>query len=629
MPDMAEQPALEFAGLLRQLRAEARLTQEELADAAGLSPRSISDLERGVNRTARKDTAELLAHALHLDGPVRAAFLAAARGRAPAADVLAAARRVREGHALAPTATMIWDGCPYLGLMPFEEQDAKVFYGRAEMVNQLIRRLAGAHEQPGILLVTGESGAGKSSLLRAGLLPRLAAGALGPGSERWPRGVIRPSGRPLRQLATELSGIASTDPESVYRSLSAAPAEAPILVELAVRTAAGSGTSMAAPDPAGAAPDPARLVLVVDQFEELFTAPEDTDASRAEREAFVAALHAAATVPAGPWNRPSALVIVAVRADFLGRLIAYPPLKAALDAGPFTVGAMSEAELRLAMTGPAAEAGLNLDPAVIEAVITELREGAWGGLGSAVLPLMSQAMAATWESREGATLTLRAYRRAGGVADAVNRCAQTAYHSLTGWEQDAARLVFTQLTVITPDGQFERRSCSRSQLRWPGVPPADVDAVIDAFSAQRLLIPGVDSVEISHDMLLQTWKQLRDWLGDDQLDRAIYSQVITDAQTWDSNGRDPSYLYRPGRLAVIDAAVTRWDNAPTRYPPLPATSEAFLAATHAAARATTRRRRGASRSSPFWPCWHWSRPAWRSPSVRPRSSSATRPSTTR
>ena len=102
---------------------------------------------------------------------------------------------------------------------------------------------------------------------------------------------------------------------------------------------------------------------------------------------------------------------------------------------------------------------------------------------------------------------------------------------------------------------------------------ADIDAVIDIFSAHRLLVLGRDSVEISHDVLLQAWKQLRDWLGDDQLDRALYSQVITDADTWDSNRRDSSYLYRPGRLATIDAATSRWQDAPTRYPPLPATSQ--------------------------------------------------------
>ena len=466
--------------------------------------------------------------------------------------------------------------------MPFEERDAQLFFGRDELADQLVRRLAERPDGAGILLVAGESGSGKSSLLRAGLLPRLAAGALGPGSERWPRRVIRPTGSPLRELAMHLAELAGTDPVSVYRSLSAVPHEAPMLVEQAARTATSA---------AGGAPP--RVVLVVDQFEELFTAGEDGDVYTAERDAFVAALHAMATTPAGPRRVPPALVVAAVRADYLGRLIAYPPLKAALDAGLFTVGPMSEAELRLAVTGPAAEAGLVVAPAVVEAVVAELRGEGGGGLGRGVLPLMSQAMAATWECREGDELTLRGYRRAGGVANAVNRGAQAAYDALTSGQQDAARLVFTQLTIITANGEFARRRCRRADLRSPGTPmAADIDAVIDAFSAQRLLVLGTDSVEIAHDALLQAWKQLRDWLGDDQLGRALYSQVVTDADTWESSGRDSAYLYRPGRLATIDAAAARWQGAAARYPPLPAMGAAFLGAAHRAARRATRRRRG-------------------------------------
>ena len=594
---MAEQPVLGFAGLLRQLRVEARLTQEELAQAAGLSPRSVSDLERGINRTARKDTAVLLAGALGLAEPVVALFVAAARGRAPVAEVHAAMRAEAAAAAagrLAPGGALAWSECPFPGLVPFEERDARVFYGRGELVAQLVRRIAEQLAKPGILLMAGESGAGKSSLLRAGLMPRLAAGALGPGSERWPRRVIRPTGSPLRGLAIQLADFAGADPVSVYRSLSATPGEASMLVEHAVRSTAARGADPGPGPPADiAASAPPRLILVVDQLEELFTAGEDTDAGQAEREAFIAALHAAATVPVGRQNLPPGLVVAAMRADFLGRLIAYPPLRAVMDAGLFTVGPMSEAELRLAITGPGAEAGLAVEPALVEAVISELREGAAGGLGSGALPLMSQAMAATWERREGNTLTLRGYRRAGGVANAVNHDAQAAFDALTGRQRDAARLVFTQLTVVMPDGRFVRRRCSRADLHSPGAEmAADIDAVIDVFSAQRLLVLGQDSVEISHDVLLHAWTQLRDWLGDDQLDRALYSQVVTDADTWDVNRRDPSYLYRPGRLATIDAATTRWQDAPTRYPPLPAASKAFLRAAHHAARRSIRRRRG-------------------------------------
>ena len=165
---MAEPAALSFGGLLRQLRAEANLTQEELAEAAQLSPRSVSDLERGISRTARKDTALLLAGALGLAGPARELFLAAARGRAPAGDVLAAreGRAPGTGHQVAQRTP----ACPYRGLLPFGESDAEVFYGR----ERLAARLAARASRGGLVVVTGASGAGKSSLLRAGLLPILA-----------------------------------------------------------------------------------------------------------------------------------------------------------------------------------------------------------------------------------------------------------------------------------------------------------------------------------------------------------------------------------------------------------------------------------------------------------------------
>ena len=495
----------------------------------------------------------------------------------------------------------MWSGCPYLGLVPFEERDARVFYGRSELVRQLVQRLLEHLDGSGILLVVGASGAGKSSLLRAGVMPSLEADALGPGSGKWPRRVIRPTASPMRELAGHLADMAGLEPVSVYLSLSAAPGEIPLLIERAVRTATGLG-----PDPVRDAPGDStcmvrpRLVLIIDQFEELLTLGEDTDADPEEREArreqgeaFVTALQAAATMPAGPSGVPGALIVVAVRGDFLDRAIAYPPLAAAVQTGPFAVGPMSEAELRQAITGPAAEAGLAVEPALVEAVVSELRERAQGGLGSGALPLMSQAMAATWERREGNELTLRAYQRAGGITDAVNRSAQTAYDSLTSSQQDAARVVFIRLTAITQDGQLARRRCSRAELysSEEGI-KGDIDAVIGVFSAQRLLVLGEDSIEISHDVLLNAWTKLREWLGDDQLDRALYSQVVNDADAWKANERDSSYLYRSGRLAAIDAATRRWANAPARYPRLPATSAEFLRASERADRRRVRQRRG-------------------------------------
>src|SRR5262245_9240604 len=157
---MAGQPSLSFAGLLRQLRAEARLTQEELAEAAGLSPRSVSDLERGINRTARKDTAVLLAGALGLTGPAGEVCIAGARGRGPAAAAVRGARPPGRGES----------ACPYRGLVAFGEPDAPFFFGREAATARVLDLMAQNLHGAGLLVVSGASGAGKSSLLRAGVL---------------------------------------------------------------------------------------------------------------------------------------------------------------------------------------------------------------------------------------------------------------------------------------------------------------------------------------------------------------------------------------------------------------------------------------------------------------------------
>jgi transcriptional regulator with XRE-family HTH domain len=214
---VTEQAALSFGGLLRQLRAEARLTQEELAEAAQLSPRSVSDLERGINRTARKDTAELLADALGLAGPTRELFVAAARGRGPAEDVLAAREGATPG---AGHGAARWPReCPYRGLLPFGESDAEVFYGRERLAAELAVKLAARATGGGLVVVTGASGAGKSSLLRAGLLPILARGQQVPGSDRWPRLVMTPTKDPLTELAARLAAVGGPDALAVADGL--------------------------------------------------------------------------------------------------------------------------------------------------------------------------------------------------------------------------------------------------------------------------------------------------------------------------------------------------------------------------------------------------------------------------
>jgi len=215
---VTEQPALTFAALLRKLRAEAKLTQEELAAAAGVSPRAVSNLERGFNRTAHKDTAVLLAAALGLAGPAAELFVAAARGNVPAEQVLAAAdgARPRPGAAA---------GSPYRGLAAFGEQDAAFFFGREAAATAVLDRMSRLLAGTGLLVVSGASGAGKSSLLRAGVLPRIGADGLAaaPGAVWWPRVVFTPTRAPLDELALRVAPLAGADAAAVRRGLAADP----------------------------------------------------------------------------------------------------------------------------------------------------------------------------------------------------------------------------------------------------------------------------------------------------------------------------------------------------------------------------------------------------------------------
>src|SRR5579862_494017 len=256
-----QQHAPSFAGLLRQLRAEAKLTQEELAAAAGVSLRSVSNLERGINRTAHKDTATLLAGALGLTGPTAEAFVAAARGNVPAAEVLAIARA-----GSGPVTSS-----PYHGLAVFEERDSGWFFGReaatAAVLDRMSRLLAGT----GLLVVSGASGAGKSSLLRAGLLPRIRAEGLAaaPGAATWPCVLFTPTRAPLDELALRVAPLAGADAAAVRRGLAADPGG----FALTARQAAVAGRAGPAGEPDGrSAPHDQlgrrRLLLVVDQFEE-------------------------------------------------------------------------------------------------------------------------------------------------------------------------------------------------------------------------------------------------------------------------------------------------------------------------------------------------------------------------
>ncbi|KAB2348460.1 nSTAND1 domain-containing NTPase [Actinomadura rudentiformis] len=455
-------------------------------------------------------------------------------------------------------------GSPYKGLATYSEADADVFVGREEMTAQLVSTLSQRLTRPGLLIVTGASGAGKSSLLRAGLSPAIARGGLSEPARLWPRHVMdQPTRAPLTNLAGLLAGLAGLDARTVLDRLEGDPADASLLVRQAVDHDARRREL-----PAGG-----RLILVVDQFEEVFaTGGED---AAAQRTAFVAALHAAATA-----DPPAALVIIAVRGDVIDRCADHPELVEALRQGPFILGPMSEPELRSAITVPAETAGLEIESGLVDTILGELRTPT--GFDAGALPLLSQTMLTVWEHREGNRLTNRGYAITGGVTRAVASSAEAAYAELDDERKNLARRLFQQLTAVSPDGRLTRRTMPRTALAEIG----ELEEVLEVFARRRLIVVDSDAVQISHDSLLTNWPALREWMEPDVTGQAIRSRLIDEAERWNREERATSYLYRGVELAAARQAEPRW-----RDTPLTGTAREFLdESVRAEARGTRRRR---------------------------------------
>src|SRR5579862_2060594 len=278
-------------------------------------------------------------------------------------------------------------GCPYRGLLPYDRAHEAVFYGR----ERLTAELAGLLAETGIVMVTGASGAGKTSLLQAGLIPALARGIQVPGSSSWPVVSMTPTTRPLTELAARLAELDGRDPASIRPGLAETPGHADLLISEITREAG-------------------RLVLIIDQFEQVFA--DASAEGQLERAAFIDAVHAAATSPTGPRGESPALVVLAVRGDYWDRCAGYPQLAPVMQHGQLVVGSLPDAALRRVITGPAEASGLRLEPGLADVILADLRT-AGGEQNAGVLPLLSEGVAMNWEKRKDGQLTRRGYEGAG------------------------------------------------------------------------------------------------------------------------------------------------------------------------------------------------------------------------
>ena len=336
---------------------------------------------------------------------------------------------------------------------------------------------------------------------------------------------------------------------------------------------------------------------MVDQFEQLFTQCPDEQ----QRRAFITALHAAATAGHEAGQAPAALVVLGVRADFEARCADYPQLADAVQ-DRYLVTSMTERQLRMAITEPAKKAGSSVDEDLVEVLLRQVStrqpaasQAVSGGgtiSGAGVLPLLSHALDQAWRSRTGDVLTLADYERTGGIEGALADSAQRAYDRLTPAQQTAARQVFTRLTATSSGGADTADRASREELTdgKTAAEVEDVEAVLEAFAAERLLTLAAGTVEISHEVLLTAWPLLRDtWLAETHADRIVRTRLHNVAADWARDSRDPSYLYSGSLLAAATETAARVRADPARYPPLTQTERDFLQASTRAHRRSVRR----------------------------------------
>lgn len=520
-------PLLEFAAALRRLRHEAGSPPyRDLAERAHYSVATLSGAAAG-RRLPSLDVT--LAYVRACGGDA-----AAWERRWHAAAVELAADGAGPGPAGAATPEApAAQGLPYVGLAPFRTEDAALFFGRERLVEDLFDALT-RHR---VVALVGASGAGKSSLLHAGLLPRLHADV--PAREVT---VLTPGPHPLDRARRALAARAEpgTDPGTD-------PAKDP---------AADSGT--------------AERVLVVDQFEEVFTVCADPD----ERSRFVAELVGAARRPGSGCR-----VVLGVRADFYAHCTRHPELVGVLREAQVVVGPMSAAELRRAVVEPARRAGLTVEGNLQATLVAH----AHGQVG--VLPLLSHSLLETWRRRRGAALTLDGFHAAGGFEGALAQSAEALYDSLSASQQRLARQVFVHLIALGEGTEDTKRPVDRTELGQD----ADTRAVLARAAALRLLTLGDGAVELTHEALIRAWPRLRGWLTDDRERLRRHRQLADAARAWEAVGRDPGALLRGAPLALA-GELTAGEG-----PVLTAAEAEFLAAGAAAEAAAGDRARRRTR----------------------------------
>ncbi|MBI5651874.1 MAG: helix-turn-helix domain-containing protein [Chloroflexi bacterium] len=377
---------------------------------------------------------------------------------------------------------------PYKGLLFFDESDAEWFFGRdaltahlAEHINTLIGKRDGR-----LLAIVGASGSGKSSVVRAGLAVALKHAG-------WNVRVGTPTAQPLKMMDANWMR-----------------ADAPTL-------------------------------LIVDQFEEVFTLCRDETA----RAAFIENLLALADDPLKP-----VAVTLALRADFYSHCAQYPQLRQAIAAHQEYIGQMTPVELRRAIEEPAQRGGWEFETGLVEILLRDIGADSARDQEPGALPLLSHALLATWEHRRGRVMTLEGYRASGGVRGAIAQTAESVFtDQFNRAQQEFARDIFLRLTELGEGTEDTRRRATLTELVPHAEQAAQLRAVLNTLADARLVSLGEDSVEVAHEALIREWARLREWLNENREALRLHRRLTDAAQSWERLKRDPGELYRGARLA--------------------------------------------------------------------------------
>jgi len=424
---------------------------------------------------------------------------------------------------------------PYKGLRAFQEADVDDFFGRDELIDSLVEQMRGDEIQSRFMAIVGPSGSGKSSVVKAGLIPKLRRGAI-TGSDQWYIVEKMPGRYPMEELEAALLRIAINPP--------------PTLLEQLMENERGlvRAVKRILPD------DDSELVIVIDQFEEIFTQMDNEENRRFFLNTILEAMR-------DPKSRLR--IIVTLRADFYDRPLNYPEFGQLMRQCTTIVLPLTSKELRDAIILPAELSHLELEAGLIEAIIADV-----GGEPGA-LPLLQYAMTELYERRDGRWLTVSAYNEIGGALGALTRRATDIYQGLDQNRQALLRQMFLRLVTLGEGSEDTRRRVLISELLSLDFDSNEIQSVIDEFGKYRLLtfdrdpITRSPTIEVAHEALIRQWTLLRQWLDTNRDGLRIQRRVAVAVVEWQNMGRDKSFLATGMRLNQFEEWIKTTELATT------------------------------------------------------------------